>query len=243
MPSSTGDIYHSGQRKIGRGALYVHQLYLILLVDCLLYWYGATHIWLHDAAYYCCIRSYILFSNVRSGPYFRWLQLQRRGGLTGVCVAAVSQPGVHWMKRPSFGSIRIVSHRAEVFVEAWLAVVEQVRKMIMKSGKSWGIYSKLQVTREWMTVDLHILLNVYLAAYRCKLQVIQMVPRFAVSRSDDVSLFVCRDTLKWTTADVSCLIDIKRKLYDGKVVWWCLSQHIAGILHETEANYHVIMYD
>jgi hypothetical protein len=54
---------------------------------------------------------------MRPGPYFRWLQLQCRGGLTGVCIATVSQPGVHWMKRPLFGSIRIESHWAEVFVE------------------------------------------------------------------------------------------------------------------------------
>ena len=73
---------------------------------------------------------------MRPGPYFWLLQLQRRSGLTGVCVAAVSQPGAHWMKRLSFGSIRIVSHRAEVFVEPRLAVVEKVRKMITKSGQS-----------------------------------------------------------------------------------------------------------
>jgi hypothetical protein len=69
---------------------------------------------------------------VRPGPYFWWLQLQRRGGLTGVSVAAVSQPGVHWMKRLPFASIQIESHRAEVFVEPCLAVVETVRKMITK---------------------------------------------------------------------------------------------------------------
>jgi len=40
------------------------------------------------------------------------------------------------MKRPLFGSIRIESHWAEVFVEPRLAVVEKVRKMITKSGKS-----------------------------------------------------------------------------------------------------------
>jgi hypothetical protein len=56
-------------------------------------------------------------------------------------------------------------------------------------------------------------------------------------------LFVCRDTLRCTTADIACLIDIKRKFCDRKVVWWCLSQHIAGILHETYADYHVITYD
>jgi hypothetical protein len=40
------------------------------------------------------------------------------------------------MKRLPFASIRIESHRAEVFVEPSLAVVEKVRKMITKSGKS-----------------------------------------------------------------------------------------------------------
>ena len=90
---------------------------MIILVDRLVYVYGATHIRLHAAGYYCCVRSYVLFSNVRPGPYFWWLQLQHCGGLTGVGVAAMPQPGVHWMKRLSFGLIRIVSHRAELCVE------------------------------------------------------------------------------------------------------------------------------
>jgi len=93
-----------------------------------------------------------------------------------------------------------------------------------------------------MTVNLHILLKFYAAGYSCKLQVIPKVPRFAVSWSDVVCLFVCRDTLKWTTADISCLIDINRKFFDGKDVWWCLSEHIAQILHETLANYQAMMY-
>jgi len=42
-----------------------------------------------------------------------------------------------------------------------------------------------------MTVNLHVLLKVYPAAYRCKLQVIAMVLRCAVGRSDDDCLFVC----------------------------------------------------
>jgi len=43
-----------------------------------------------------------------------------------------------------------------------------------------------------MTVNkLQVLLKVYPAAYRCKLQVIPSVPRFAVSWSDDVCLIVC----------------------------------------------------
>ena len=51
---------------------------------------------------------------MRPGLYFWWLQLQRCGGLTGVCVVAVSQPGARLMKQPSFVSIQIQSRRAEV---------------------------------------------------------------------------------------------------------------------------------
>jgi len=179
---------------------------------------------------------------MRPGPYFRWLQLQRCDGPTGVCVAAVSQPEAHSINCLSFRSIGIQSHQAEVFVEPSLAVVEKVRKMITKSGKSWGIYSKLQVTMEWMTVNLHVLLKFHPPAYNHKLKVISKVPWFAVSLSGVVCLFVCRDTLKWATADIPCLRDIKRKFFDRKVVWWWLSQHIAGILHETHAKYQVMRY-
>jgi len=42
-----------------------------------------------------------------------------------------------------------------------------------------------------MTVNLHVLLKVHPAEYRYKLEVIPKVPRFAISRSDDVCLFVC----------------------------------------------------
>jgi len=46
----------------------------------------------------------------------------------------------------------------------------------MKSGKSGGIYSKLQVTRESMTVLLRSLLRIDPDVYHCKLQVIPTVP-------------------------------------------------------------------
>jgi len=95
---------------------------------------------------------------------------------------------------------------------------------------------------EGVTVDVHILLKFHPATCSCKLQVIATLLWFAISQSDVVGLFVCRNTLKWTTADISCLIDIKSKCWDEKDVWWCLSQHIAGILHETHANYHIMMY-
>jgi len=55
-------------------------------------------------------------------------------------------------------------------------------------------------------------------------------------------LYVCRDTLMWTTADISCCIDVNWKLFDGKVIWWCLFQHNARISHETQANHHVMTY-
>jgi len=67
----------------------------------------------------------------------------------------VSPPREHLMKRLLFSSIQIQSHRAQPFVEPLLAVGEMVRKMITKNVKSWGIYSKLQVAMEWMTVNLH----------------------------------------------------------------------------------------
>jgi len=47
------------------------------------------------------------FLNEGPGPYFQWLQLMHRGVLTGVCVAALSQPGVPCMKSSLFGSIHI----------------------------------------------------------------------------------------------------------------------------------------
>jgi len=42
-----------------------------------------------------------------------------------------------------------------------------------------------------MTGNLHVLLKIHPAAHRYKLEVIPTVPRFAVSRSDDVGLLVC----------------------------------------------------
>jgi hypothetical protein len=151
----------------------------------------------------------------------RWLQLQSLGGLPGVCIDAVSEQGVHSIKRRGFGSIRIQSQRAEVLVETWHAVVETVRKMITKIGKSWGIYSKLQITMEWMPVNLHVLINLLPSAYSYKLPVIPTVPQFAVSLSDAVCLFLCINTLQWVTANILCVIDINRKFFNRQDIRWC----------------------
>ena len=181
LPSSTMEICHCREWWIGHKALYIPQLYTILLVDRLLHWYGETQIRLHATSDHCWVCFYVLFWNMSSGPYFWWVQLQHRGGPTGVCVAAGSQPGAYWIKCPSFGSIWIRSHRHEVFVKPWIAVVVKVTKMITKSGMSWGIYCTLQVIMESLTVTLHILLKFYLSGDSCKLQGILTVPQFAVS--------------------------------------------------------------
>jgi len=62
------------------------------------------------------------------------------------------------------------------------------------------------------------------------------------SKSVQCCLFVCRDISWWTTADITFLIDINRTFFDEKDIWWCLSQDIAGILHESHANNQVILY-
>ena len=62
------------------------------------------------------------------------------------------------------------------------------------------------------------------------------------SQSNGVCVLVCSYTMKWTTADISCLIDIQRKAFNGKDFWWCLSHYNAGILHEIHANSQVMRY-
>jgi len=42
-----------------------------------------------------------------------------------------------------------------------------------------------------MTVNLHVLLKIHPAVYHYSVEMIPTVPRFAVSRSDDVCLLVC----------------------------------------------------
>jgi hypothetical protein len=164
---------------------------------------------MNAAAYDCCVQFYVLFWNVSLRPYIWWQQWRRHGGMTGVCIAAVSQPTLDWMKRKSFGLVRIESHLAEVFRQWRLAEVEMVRKMITKSGKSWRICRELQVIKESMTVNWHLHPKFHPAVYSCKLRVIQTVPRFAESWSDVVCLFVFRQTLKWATADTSWLKERK----------------------------------
>ena len=63
-------------------------------------------------------------------------------------------------------------------------------------------------------------------------------------RSDTPGVFQRRKyiLLMSATADISCLIQTKTKFCDGKDVWCCLSWHISGMLYESHANYHVMLY-
>jgi len=55
-------------------------------------------------------------------------------------------------------------------------------------------------------------------------------------------LFVCRDISWWTTADISLFMDRQSTFFDGKDIWWCLTQDIARISLESNANHQVLMY-
>jgi hypothetical protein len=55
-------------------------------------------------------------------------------------------------------------------------------------------------------------------------------------------VFVAWDSEPSMTLEISRLYDINNICFPGKDIWWCLSQEIPGILHETEAKNRVIMY-
>jgi len=236
--------FHYGQQSIGHAALYVPQLWVILFVALHLHRDGLTHIRMHAASYSCCVRFYLPCSNSRPGSYSRWLQLQHRGGLTGVCGAAVSHRVAHWLECLSFSSIRLQSHLVEVFLEPWLDVVER-----------WGRWSPEEVGspqdyivsykskwNEWQPTctfnSSWILLGI------AALQLAGGDPNGPAIGSKLVQccVYVYSHTLWWTKADISCLIDIKRTFSDWKDVWRCLSQDIAGILHESHADHQVMVY-
>jgi hypothetical protein len=119
-----------------------------------------------------------------------------------------------------------------------------IMTMITKtSGACWRLCSKLQVRMECVATNLHVQFELNPAVYRCTAYSCRVI-----KRSRDFSklvwccLFVYRDTSRWSTADISCSIDIQRTFGDWKDVWWCLSPDIARILQESHPNYQVIMY-
>jgi len=190
MPWSTTEVSHYEQSKIGPVACYVHQWYIILLVDCRLPQCWLTHIRLDAALYFCYFQFSRQFWNVCLWLYVQWLHRQRCGVFSVVCVAAASQLGEDWMKYRLFDCIWIHSQLSEVNVEPRLGIVEMVRTIVkQRSGKSWGIYSQLHVKIEWVTAKMHILLKKNPAVYSSRLQGFQLVLGFAVSRSNVVCVF------------------------------------------------------
>jgi len=244
MPWSTMEVSCCRQRYIGHAALYVPQLFVILLVDRRLHRYGLTHIRLHAASSSCCLWFYVVFSNVRPGSYIWWLQLQHRGEPTSVCVAAVSPGVAHRWKSLSFGSIPLQSQLVEVFLEPWPAVMEW-----------WGRWSRREVgSPEDYIVSYESKWNKWQPTCTFNSREIQLcIAALQIAAGDSNSpaicsksvrccFYVCRDISWWTSADISFFRDLKRTFFDGKDVWWCLSQDIAGILHESHANHQVLMY-
>jgi len=227
------EVSHYGQRWIGYVALYVPQLRVILLVECRLHRYGLTHIRSHAASYSCCFRFYVVLSNVHPGSYFGWQQLERCGELTGVYVAAVSHWVAHCSKRLSFCSIRLQSHLVEVFLEPWLAVVEWWGRWSPKevgSSKDYIVSYKSKWI-EWQPTCTFNSSWIRLCIDAQRIAAGDLHSPAIGSKSVRSCLFVCRVLSWWTTSDISFLIDIKMTFFDGKDVWWCLSQDIARILH------------
>jgi len=143
------EAFHYGQQYMAHVAPNVHQLYIILIVKGRPAHYRFTHILLNVASWCCYFRFYGLSLNAHARSYFQLVYWQHSSGLTGHCVAALSKQVAQWMKLRSVGSFRIHSYLAQEFLQPWLAVVQNVRKMITKrSGTSWGIDSKLQVKME-----------------------------------------------------------------------------------------------
>jgi len=204
-------------------------------VRCIVSWPSSKPIWIDSHLIACCFLFFLLpvlgtVLNLHPGPYIRWLQLQRCSRLTGVCVATDSHRVAHWSKRLLFGSIRLQLHLVEVFLEPWLAVVERWGRLSWKEVESpddyivsykskWNDWQPTwSINSSWILLRiaaLHIAARHYNGPTIC-------------SKSVRCCLFVYRDTSWWTTADISCLIDIKRTFFDGKDSWCCLSQDITG---------------
>jgi hypothetical protein len=124
-PWWTMEVCRYRKQQIGHIALYIPQQCVVFLVDLGLHRYELIHIRSHAATYSRCFWLYVPCINPHPGLYFRWLQMQRCGGLTAFCGAAVSRPVGHCLKCLLFGSIPLLSHLGQVYLEQWLVVVER----------------------------------------------------------------------------------------------------------------------
>jgi len=205
MPWSITVVIHYGQQYIGQVALYLYELYSVLLVDGHLPQYEFTHILLHAAFNSCRLMFYVWCLHVHSGSCWLWLHWQHCSGLSHVCIVTVSQEEADRMMHLSFDWIWICSHFAEVIVESWFTVVDQEKKMISKKcGKSWGIYYQLQVKIELVTTTLHSILKMNYAAYCGRFQGFPTILGVPVSLSDIVGSFCGINSSGWQpNSDIS----------------------------------------
>jgi len=187
---------------------------------------NTTHIRSHAASYSCWVWFHVSFTILCAGSDFWRLQLQDCGGLTCVCVDAVSQQVAHWMKCLLFSSIQIQSHLGEVFVELWLAVVERWGWWWQKEVGSPEEYTVIYKSKcnEWQQTC-----TVYSSWILLHIAAGDSHGPVSCSKSVRCCVFGYRDTSWWTTAEISWLMDIKRTFFNRKDVWWGLSQDIAGI--------------
>jgi len=242
MPRSTMEVSHYGQWYIGHRARYVHQLYIALLVDSCLPRYGVTHIWLHGASYSYSLLFHVPFLNVHPGSYFSRLHWQPGGGLTGVCIV---------------GCVTVAGELAEALV---------VRLNWDPLPPGWGVFGAITsccgkgeeddnkkksgvLSTIWLASSQNRMSDCQLAhctqdkAYCVQLQAAQDFKGPAICRkSVRCSLFVFRDIIRWTTAEISSFMNLDRTFFDRKDVWWCQSQAIPGILDETHNNHQVMLY-
>ena len=204
----------------------------------------STQIWIDSHPTGCCLLSFLLPELRTFFNYASWVILS-------VATIAVSWWTIWWLHGCCVSPSGSLCEEPVVQLDsapvapggslsgAMACCCRNVRKMITKiNGKCWRLFSELQVKMEWVTANLHIQFKLNPAAYSCR--GFQQLCDFSLSVQH--CWLVYRDILRWMTADISCLIDMKKSFFDGKNVWWCFYQHIAGIFHESHAHFQVIMY-
>jgi len=212
-------------------------------------WLSSTSIWMKWHPIACCLLFLQMPGLSIIFKFALWvlvsvLQMQRRAELPSVCVAGGSHWVAHWLKRLGFGSILLLSHLVEVYLEPWPAIVEcRGRWSWNEVGSPEGyIVSYKSKWNEWQptcTVNSSLIRRCIAALHITAGD--SNSPEIC-SKSVRYCLFVCRDISWWLTVDIFLLIDIKRILFDGKDLWWWLSQDISRTIPESHAKHQVLMY-
>jgi len=62
------------------------------------------------------------------------------------------------------------------------------------------------------------------------------------TKSARCCVIACWHKLKRTTTEILSFSDTNRIFFNGKDIWWCLSQEIPRIIHRTDPEHHLMMY-